>query len=164
LTSNLGPRSRPQGLRWVWLAVPLFAFALGGCAAKDLFTGRSRLEVSHEAHSQEKSIVKVREVALGPGGGEHSSVFQLTLRNSRNQPLWVHARIQSPRLSQSCEGIHPLDPLADAQIQCPQGLEADGTFALDLKVFDDIGNTHLVERAQLKVSFGADGAAQIEWE
>jgi hypothetical protein len=113
-----------------------------------------------------KSLIQVNGVALEPGtdGGEHASVFQLTLHNAGSQRLWVHLQIHSPLLSQGCDDFHPLDPMADVRIQCPQKIEPDGSFALSLKVFDDIGNTHVVERARLKVSFGPDGAAQVEWE
>ena len=169
MISNVHRPSRSRRAGLARLVVPALVAALGVCGCqqtKDLYSGRSRIEVRHDAHSQKKSKVQVLEVELAPGpaGGDPASVFQLTLRNTRDERLWARLLTTSPRLSQSCENVYGLDALGTARVECPQKLETDGAFALELTVYDDIGQTHVVERARLNASFGPDGVAQVEWE
>lgn len=169
MISNLHRPSRPRSARLVWLVVPSLAVALAGLGCqqtKDLYRGRSRIEAKHEAHSQGRSKVHLLDIALAPGpdGGEPASVFQLTLRNTRDERLWARLLTTSPRLSQSCENVYGLDAYGTARVECPQKLETNGAFVLELTVYDDIGQTHVVESARLNASFGPDGAAQVEWE
>ena len=143
--------------------------ALGGLACqqtKDLYRGKSRIEVKHDAHSQARSKVHLLDVHLepGPDGGEPASIFQLTLRNTQGERLWVRLLTTSPRLSQSCENAYGLDAYGTAEVECPQKLETSGAFVLEMTVYKDIGQTHVVERARVTASFGPEGLGQLEWE
>jgi hypothetical protein len=161
--------SRRGGLResalWVGLVAATLLLPLSGCAVRDLVKGTSRIEVKHAAHSQAKSKVQLVDVALARSSkaGE-ASVFQLTLRNTQKEGLGARLLTTSPESGQSCEDVYMLQPLAAAVVHCAQRLETNGPFSLELTVYDDLGNTHIVERARLSASFGPDGVAQLEWE
>ncbi len=169
MISNPHRPSRSHSAVLARLVVPTLVAALGVCGCqqtKDLYKGNSRIEVRHDAHSQAKSKVQVLDVHLepGPDGGDPASIFQLTLRNTKDKRLWVRLLTTSPRLSQSCENAYGLDEYGTARVECPQKLATDGAFTLELTVYKDIGQTHVVERARLNASFGPDGVAVVEWE
>jgi len=143
------------------------AFALGACSwtsTEEFLKGESRLEQEHQDHSDRRSRVDISDARLAPTEGGRA-MLSLALDNTTDEPLWVRLEIDAQRADDECEDSYGLEPHGHLEVDCPQTFKPDqAIYTVEVHVFKDIGQEHLVESATLHLTFGKDVQGEIGWE